>query len=344
MQRACKHANIPVFIPHLGCPNACVFCNQHTISGHGCFDPSTVRDEIDAALSTLEGCEHCEIAFFGGSFTGIDRSLMLGLLETAQSYVRSGKVHAIRLSTRPEYVDEEILSILSRYAVRTVELGLQSMSDRVLLAARRGHDSAAAERACRQIKAYGFQLVGQMMIGLPQSGGDEERMTAERIIAMGADAARVYPTVVFRDTELCRMAQSGEYRLLTQEEMISRTADVLEIFAGAEIPVIRVGLCASENLADPHAVYGGANESAVGELAMGEIFYRRMRSDLMLHSEALAGGEITFAVPPGAISRAVGQRRKNTGRLCREFGLRRIRFAEDTRLHGYEIEYIDSKR
>ncbi len=169
-------------------------------------------------------------------------------------------------------------------------------------------------------------------------------MTAERIIAMGADAARVYPTVVFRETELCRMALRGEYRLLTQEEMISRTADALEIFADAEVPVIRVGLCASENLSDPHAVYGGANESAVGELAMGEIFYRRMHSYLSHHGETDRGSEMTFAVPLGAISRAVGQRRRNTERLCREFGLRRIRFTEDERLCGYEIEFVDIKR
>lgn len=344
MSHGGNHANIPVFIPHLGCPNACVFCNQHTISGHGDFDPSSVRTEIEAALSTLSRDVRCEIAFFGGSFTGIDRALMIDLLETAQSYVRSGRVQAIRLSTRPDYIDEEILRILSRYAVETVELGLQSMSDRVLLQARRGHDSEAAVRACRLIKAHGFRLVGQMMIGLPASEGEDECMTARRIIELGADAARVYPTVVFRDTALCRMAEQGDYRLLSQEEMIGRTADVLEIFDAADIPVIRVGLCASENLLDPTAVYGGANESAVGELAMGEVFYRRMRAQLLTATDRDSAHEVRFAVPPGAISRAVGQRRRNTERLCREFSLRRIRVTEDAAQHGYEIALINHKR
>ena len=335
--RARQYANIPVFIPHLGCPNACVFCNQHSISGHGIFRAESVRDEIEQALATLADCAHCEIAFFGGSFTGIDRTLMTELLEIAQSYVREGRVDAIRLSTRPDYVDDEVLSLLSRYAVKTVELGLQSINDRVLRVTRRGHDAAAAEYACRKIKEYGFDLVGQMMIGLPASSASDEQMTAQRILELGADAARVYPTVVFRQTELCRMAERGEYTLLPQEEMIARTANVLELFDDASVPVIRVGLCASENLANADEVYGGANESAVGELAMGEVFYRRMRAALV---GVRAERQIRFAVPVGAISQAVGQRRKNTERLRAEFGIDRIRFVEDSRLCGYQIQLL----
>ena len=330
-----QHANIPVFIPHLGCPHACAFCNQHTISGHGSFDPAGVRREIDAALATLDGCPEREIAFFGGSFTGIDRALMRELLDTAQSYVDRGLVQSIRLSTRPDYIDGEVLSLLARYAVRTVELGLQSMDDRVLHAVRRGHDRACAERACRMVKAYGFSLVAQMMIGLPMADGASEIETARAAIRLGADAARVYPTVVFRGTELCRMAEQGEYTVLPRSEMLRRTADVLEVLDAADVPVIRVGLCASENLSDPAEVYGGANESAVGELAMGEVFLRRMRACLM-QTALPSDGEVTLLVPAGAISRAVGQRRCNAEQLCREFSLRRIRVREDERLHGYQ--------
>ena len=336
-----RKANIPVFIPHLGCPNACVFCDQKMISGHGAFDFSSVAREIDEALSTLGDCPHREIAFFGGSFTGINRDLMIRLLDLAQQYVERGAVHAIRLSTRPDYIDHEILTILSRYAVRTVELGIQSMDDRVLAASRRGHDSAASELACRQIKSFGFDLVGQMMIGLPDADGASERRTAERIIALGANAARVYPTVIFRHTELCRMAQSGGYRPMSEEEMLQRTADVLELFDDAEIPVIRVGLCASETLSSSEAVWGGANASAVGELAMGEVFYRRMRKALL--ASRSHGEEVIFSVPSGATSRAVGQRRKNTERLCSEFHLRRIRICEDPQWHGYQTQLLYTK-
>ena len=332
------HANIPIFIPHLGCPNACVFCDQRAISGQRTYDPNAVRHRIEEALSTLDGCTHKEIAFFGGSFTGIDRGEMIALLELARSYVRDGAVESIRLSTRPDYIDEEILEILSRYAVRTVELGLQSMDDRVLAAARRGHDSETAARSCRLIKQYGFSLVGQMMIGLPLADGASERMTASRIAELGADAARVYPTVVFRGTELCRMAERGEYQPLKEDEMIGRTADVLEILERASVPVIRVGLCATETLSSPAAVFGGANQSAVGDLVLGEIFYRRMRECLR---QANAVGEATFFVPQGSASRAAGQRRKNTARLCREFDLRRIRILENTALKGYQIKLDD---
>ena len=328
------HANIPVFIPHLGCRNACVFCDQRAISGQHAYDPNAVRHRIEEALSTLSDCPHREIAFFGGSFTGIDRDEMTALLELAQTYVRDGAVEAIRISTRPDYIDDEILTFLSHYAVRTVELGLQSMDDRVLVATRRGHDTKTAERACRLVKQYGFSLVGQMMIGLPLANGESEQMTATRIAELGADAARVYPTVVFRGTELCRMAERGEYQALSENEMIGRTADVLEIFDRAFVPVIRVGLCASETLSSPDSVFGGANQSAVGDLVLGEIFYRRMRECLQRTANP---GEAVFRVPQGSASRAAGQHRKNTARLCREFGLRRIRIMEDATLSGYRI-------
>ena len=330
------HANIPIFIPHLGCPNACVFCDQKAISGHRAYDPIAVRREIEEILGTLNDCQNRQIAFFGGSFTGIDRAQMLELLELAQSYVRRGEVESIRLSTRPDYIDDEILTLLSRYSVRTVELGLQSMDDRVLAASRRGHDSQTAERACRMVKRYGFELVGQMMIGLPLSDGHSERMTAERIVELGADAARVYPTVVFRGTELGRMTQQGIYRPLTDEETIGRTADVLEIFDRASIPVIRVGLCASETLASDEAVMAGANGSAIGEQAMSEVFYRRMSACL---ATAPQGDEVIFHVPTGAASRAAGHRRSNRVRLCREYNLKRIRIYEDDTLQNYHIKF-----
>lgn len=331
-----QHANIPVFIPHLGCPNACVFCNQHAISGHGAFDPSTVRAEINAALRTLDDCPDRQIAFFGGSFTGIDRELMCTLLDIAQHYVDRGAVRSIRLSTRPDYIDDDILDTLARYAVRTVELGVQSMDDRVLTASARGHDSACAARACRAVKARGLELVVQMMIGLPMADGESERETARAAIRLGADAARVYPTVVFRNTALCRMAEQGQYTVLPREDMLRRTADVLELFDAADVPVIRVGLCASEQLSDPAEVMGGASESAVGELAMGEVFRRRMHAALAA-ATLPQDGEVTCFVPVGAISRAVGQRRTNVEQLCRSFSLRRLRVREDARLHGYKI-------
>ena len=162
-----QHINIPIFIPHLGCPNQCVFCNQRTISGVKEFDISSVRRDIDTALLTVDSSTEAEIAFFGGSFTGIDRDLMIELLEIGYEYIKDGRVSSIRCSTRPDYIDEEILEILKKYGVRVIELGLQSVEEKVLKSSKRGHNFQAELKACRMIVNAGFALVGQMMIGLP---------------------------------------------------------------------------------------------------------------------------------------------------------------------------------
>ena len=330
-----KHVNIPIFIPHLGCPNNCVFCNQHTISGHGEFELARARREIDEALSTIGEGVPTEIAFFGGSFTGIERELMIALLELAEEYVRSGRVSEIRLSTRPDYIDSEILSILSRYSVKTVELGLQSLDERVLIASRRGHSVECAERACRQIKAAGFELIGQMMIGLPHSSVESEIMTAKLIAEVGADGARVYPTVVFYDTELCAMAERGEYVPLSNEDAVLRTKEVLCVFADRDVPCIRVGLQASENLADAEKGYGGANHSAIGELAMGELYFDRICREI--DRLDLSGNTLTVYVAKGCVSKAVGQKKKNKQRICQKYGFKSVKVLEKNQIIGYNI-------
>ncbi len=317
------HRNIPIFIPHLGCPNQCVFCNQRSISGCKTFSEEDVDRRIETALSTIpESCE-TEIAFFGGSFTGIDRGLMLRLLETAEKYVRSGRVSSIRLSTRPDYISEEILALLSDYTVRNIELGLQSMDDSVLAATKRGHTSLEAIRACRMIVNAGFTLTGQMMIGLPASSEESEKMTARFICECGAKNARIYPTVVFYDTPLCDMAQRGEYIPLTVDAAVRRSADVLEIFEAHGVKCIRIGLCASEELADEATVYAGANHPALGELILNECYFRKMRAYLQEHG--LCGKQVILETPQREISRAVGQRRSNLQRLYSECETRVVR-------------------
>ncbi len=320
-----RHANIPIFIPHLGCPNDCAFCNQRSISGRASFCPETVSREIEAALATLPEGTEVEIAFFGGSFTGLDRGLRVYLLEAAESYVREGKVSSIRLSTRPDYISEEILSLLRNYSVKTVELGLQSLDDRVLLACRRGHTAEQARRACRMVKKAGFALVGQMMTGLPEATGESEVMTAETICALGADGARIYPTVVLRDTELHRMLLDGRYRPLSEEDAVGRAADAYEVFLSHGVPVLRVGLHASEGLEKEHAVAG--YHPAMGDLTEGEVYYRRTAALLATRPD-LRGQRVEIVIPKGALSLAIGQNGRNRRRLCENFGLVGIRFAE----------------
>ncbi len=312
------HKNIPIFIPHLGCPHQCVFCNQRSISGCEQFDERTVGAEIERALSTVAEGTECEIAFFGGSFTGIDRDLMCRLLEEAERFVRAGRVGGIRLSTRPDYIDEEILSILSRYSVKTVELGLQSMDDGVLEASGRGHFAETARRACRAVVGAGFSLVGQMMIGLPASTPLSEVQTAEEICSLGASAARIYPTVVFYGTPLCRMTECGAYTPLTVEEAAERSARVLAVFEEHAVPCIRIGLCASEGLTSSETVMAGPNHPALGELVWNEYYYERIRR--AVEATGGVGERITLCVPRGEVSKAVGQRRRNLLRLERETG------------------------
>lgn len=335
--RSCvKHVNIPIFIPHLGCPNMCVFCNQRTISGTQEFDRASVRRIIDDSLETIAPDTETEIAFFGGSFTGIDRKLMLYLLEVAEEYVRAGRVCGIRLSTRPDYIDDEILDILQRYSVRDIELGIQSMSDDVLQLCRRGHTAAQSVQACRAVKERGFRLVGQMMIGLPGADPESELLTASEICRLGADGARIYPTVVFRNTELCNMVMDERYRLLSEDENIRRAADVLGVFVDANVPVLRIGLCASESLTDNAQVLGGANHAALGELVMGQLYYKRCVE--LLRSRGCDGGKAVIAVPMGEISKAVGQNKRNSIRIKQLFSFCDIKFVEEPRLAAYQVE------
>lgn len=332
-----RHINIPIFIPHMGCPNMCVFCNQRSISGKMKFDISSVKNEIEEALSTAKNDDEIEIAFFGGSFTGIDRELMTSLLSLAQKYIDEGRVSSIRLSTRPDYINSEILDILSSYSVRTIELGLQSMDDEVLEKSKRGHTSLCAENACKLIKERGFSLIGQMMIGLPSSTVQKEIYTAKRICEMGADGARIYPTVVFYETELCGMMQSGAYKSLSNEEAVERTKEALKVFVANDVPCIRVGLQSGENLSDVSLVAGGANHSAIGELSMSALYLDKICEYVDAHAPEKMPEKITIYCPKGDISKIVGQKRKNMQKIYEKYGIKSAKVLEKNELLSYNI-------
>ena len=331
-----RHVNIPIFIPHLGCPNQCVFCNQRTISGVESFDPSTLRDTIEGAMSTINEDDFVEIAFFGGSFTGIDRDLMVELLKIANEYIIIGRVNSIRCSTRPDYISEEILEILKKYGVKHIELGLQSCSDEVLFATKRGHTRLQEVEACQLIKKHGFGLTGQMMIGLPKSTLEREINTAEFIISQGCDSARIYPTVVFKNTELCDMAESGMYEPLSTDDAIVRSAAVLEKFLEAGIDVIRIGLCASENLSAEDTYYSGPNHSALGELVINQVYYRKIYREASLMG-LRADDHLVVCVSRASLSKAVGQKKRNKLLLEETLGIRHVKFMESDEVSGYDV-------
>ena len=313
-----RHINIPIFIPHLGCPNQCIFCNQKFISGKDSFDEFSIKDTINQVLATKKSEDCCEIAFFGGSFTGIDRDLMIRLLELAQFYVDKGDVCGIRMSTRPDYISREIVDILKKYTVTYVELGVQSMNDKVLAYLKRGHTVQDTENAIRLLNEAGIPFIGQMMIGLPGSSVEDELYTARRICEMGAVATRIYPTVVFKGTRLADMTESGEYSMLTIDEAVSRSKDVLAVFEENGVECIRIGLCASDNLFDSEQVMGGANHPSLGELVMGERCFDIMRSaadEAIGEAFCKDADTLCFRVPNGELSKAVGQRGINRKRL-----------------------------
>ncbi len=311
-----NHRNIPVFIPQEGCPNACVFCSQKKITGvDRRAELDTFRATVDKALE--KEWQESEIAFFGGSFTAIDKGRMISLLDAAYEYVRIGKINGIRISTRPDFIDEAVLEILKSRGVTSIELGVQSVSDKVLLASGRGHTGKDSEKACKLIKKYGFRLGGQMMVGLPLSTAEDELATAQAICDWGADETRIYPTVVFEDTPLYRMTLNGEYTPLSLEDAVSRCADCMDIFLSRGVKVLRVGLHASEQLVSAPF---GATHPAMGELVESELYRRRIDA---LIGEA-RGKRLSVYVPASACSKAAGQHRKNTEYFKNTYGFSNV--------------------
>lgn len=336
-----SHVNIPVFIPHLGCPNMCVFCNQRAISGVSSFLPESAKNTIDEALATVSRETECEIAFFGGSFTGIDRALMTELLDLAQSYVRDGRVSGIRMSTRPDYIDEEIIAILKRYTISAVELGIQSFSENVLSACRRGHLPNRSRAAMTMLREAGFQTVGQMMIGLPNSTTEDEIECAREICRLGAYGTRIYPTIVFRDTELYDMMLRGAYTPLTLREAVERSAAVLEVFVSNDVKCLRIGLCESDNLHSTDTYAAGPNHPSIGELVSGELYFNRICA-LLDKRKPVDGKGITIFVPRGDMSMAVGQKRCNKIRIENKYNVKYIKFVEKDNFPRYNIEISEN--
>lgn len=306
-----KKHNIPIFIPHIGCPNDCAFCNQHSITNKNCeVTPESVRREIAADIKTLEkkGDFLAEIAFFGGSFTGIDIGLQRAFLEVANEF--SDKVDGVRLSTRPDYISDEILDLLSEHNVRTIELGVQSTDDGVLSANRRGHAPDAVYRAAELIRGRGFALGLQMMIGMYGSDRERDIKTAKDIISLAPDCVRIYPTVVLKDTYLYELYQRGEYTPYSLDEAVSVSAELLEMFRSKNIPVIRLGLHSSETMQSDIAA--GPFHPAFGELVENLIWRRKIEKEIIsIGAESLRGKEFFIRADASDVSKIIGQNRSN---------------------------------
>lgn len=313
---------IPIFVPHLGCPNACVFCNQKRISGNEKpSEASDVHSCIKKARDKLPPGTKAELAFYGGSFTAIPLGRQKDLLEAAREYADEGFISEIRLSTRPDAIDDERLEFLKRYPVKTIELGAQSMDAQVLRLSGRGHSPEDTERASGLIKKYGFRLILQMMTGLPGDSPEKSVYTARKLAALKPDGVRIYPTVVIKDTALYEMWRSGIYREHSVEEAKELCAELFLIFEAEKIPVIRLGLNPTDELSGGDAV-AGAYHPAFGELVYSEIMLRRAKE---LLRRANAGKRIILGVHSSRVSAMAGHKRCNIKKLSEEFGLESIR-------------------
>ena len=313
---------LPVFVPHLGCPHDCVFCNQRRIAGQAQpADAHTVQQLLSAAAALPDTGAKRQLAFYGGSFTAIPEAQQTELLAAAQEGIERGLIDSIRLSTRPDAIDGAVLSRLRRYGVETIEIGAQSLDDEVLRLSGRGHTAEDVRRSARAVKAAGFSLVLQMMTGLPGDTDEKDLATAREIIALRPDAVRIYPTVVVRDTALCELWQRGEYRAHTVEDAVRVCARLLPLFEAAGIPVIRLGLNPTEELTGGAAV-AGAYHPALGELVRSRIL--REKAGALLEG-VQPGSRVTLAVQPRLLSQLIGSKRANLTWLCDRFGLRELR-------------------
>lgn len=308
-----KQTNISIFIPHYGCPNRCSFCDQRFISGaEKPPSPEEVRTLLSQQQPVLRDRNmKAEIAFFGGSFTAIDRAYMTELLKTASEFTEAfpDQYCGIRCSTRPDCINEEVLEVLKKYGMTSVELGAQSMNDQVLRLNDRGHTAAHVEKAARLIKAYGFSLGLQMMTGLY---GDKEEYcieTAERFIELKADTVRIYPTVILKGTRLGELYEKGEYKSFSFDETVDLCAVLLRKFNASGIPVIRLGLHASREV--EKKMLGGVYHPALREIVESRIFYE----DALAEFRRLGGNSFIIHTDGRNISKLYGQKKENKTRL-----------------------------
>lgn len=302
-----KHINVALFVPHKGCPHMCSFCNQKTISGtSGELTENDIDEAVRIAISKEYDKTNSEIAFFGGSFTAIDREYMTYLLESAYPYVEKGLFKGIRCSTRPDAIDDEVLEILKKYGVTAIELGAQSMDDEVLSMNDRGHTADDVVNASELIKKHGFELGLQMMTGLYGSTREKDIETAEKLIELKPETVRIYPTVVLENTRLVSLYRSGEYTPETTQEAVENCSVILDMFNNAGIKVIRLGLHSGGNVED--GFVSGAYHPAFRELCESRIYLEKIKN--YIENEKITG-KITIYVCPSEISKMTGQKKEN---------------------------------
>jgi len=335
-----KHVIIPIFIPHKGCPFDCIFCNQKKISGQmDEVSESSVRAVIESHLNTISRGSLIEIAFFGGSFTGIDREEQIRYLEIANEYIQNGPVGSIRLSTRPDYIDDDILTYLKKYNVSVIELGVQSLDREVLEKSNRGHSIEDVLTSSKKIKDKGFSLGIQTMIGLPGDSFEKAVDTAKKVVELAPDIVRIYPTLVVKGTYLERLYNTGQYKPLSLEEAVDLCAVLMEIYESNHINVIRVGLQPTDNICDGGDVVAGPFHPAIRQLVES----RRALKDIeeIIVKNKLTGKKtLAILADKKDVSVIIGQKKSNIKYLKERYNYEEIKvYTDSNKCECYDVKY-----
>lgn len=322
-----KRYIIPIFVPHLGCPNDCIFCNQKKITNRKqAVDKAEIVNVIETQLGYFPKSDNIkEIAFFGGSFTAIDRDLMIEYLDIAREYKRRKIVNCIRISTRPDAIDEEILNILKEYGVDIIELGVQSMDDEVLRMNNRGHDSNSVVRASKLIKSYGITLGHQIMPGLYMDSFEKTVESAKRLIELKPDIVRIYPTLIIKNTMLETLYNLKIYEPLSMNEAVEISGILLKMFTENNIKVIRVGLQVTENINLENDVVAGPFHSAFRQL-VEQKGYLDKQIEIFEEHNIKGKKEVVIYLDRKKISYAVGNKGSNKKELLKRFNLGNIKY------------------
>lgn len=314
-----KEYVIPVFVPHLGCPKNCIFCNQKSISGQKKnITKEEAKKTIDSFLENIKDKNaKKEIAFFGGSFTGIDRNVQEELLQVAYEYIEKGQVDSIRISTRPDYINKEILKMLKKYKVKTIELGVQSANDYILGRANRGHSFKDVEKASKLIRWYGFNLGHQMMVGLPESNRIDEINTAKALIKLKPKMIRIYPVLVIKGTMLEEEYKAGIYEPLSVVQAVETCKQLVRMFTDKNIEVIRVGLQNTDEICNPEnkesEVVAGPFHPAFGQLVESSMWYDAIVEKIKKLNAKVKEVEVT--VNPIDANNVIGHKKENVNKL-----------------------------
>ena len=309
---------IPIFVPHLGCPNDCIFCNQKTISGQkDKMTKEVAKNIIDNYLKKIKENAQIEIAFFGGSFTAIDEKEQEELLQVAYEYVKSGKVESIRVSTRPDAINKKILKRLKKYKVKTIELGVQSANDYILKRCNRGHNFEDVKKASKLIRRYGFRLGHQMMVGLPESTKIDEINTAKALIKLKPKMVRIYPVLIVKNTKLEKEYNEGIYEPLPLVQAVEICKELVRMFADKKIEVIRVGLQNTDEISDPQndesQIVAGPFHPAFRQLVESGMWYDSIVGKIKKLNVKVKEVEVT--VNPVDCNNVIGHKKENVLKL-----------------------------